>query len=160
MSKVYLISGFQNWGKTYSIEELFKGRKRFYNDSLYPFGGYNFCVQSQSNDDLGQRDFEKKITSRRTQLRNKGLQFTHLMAAFCPTKEPNNDSCEIIKNLFSNDQVFIIAIEYKWCTHAKLQVEELQNYYSTLRNVSIHTLRGDDIRSKGRRLETLLQPLL
>lgn len=160
MTNVYLISGFQNWGKTYLIEELFKGRKRFYFDSLYPFNGQYFCVQPQSNDDLGQTDFEKKITSRRAQLLNRGSQLTHLMAAFCPTKEPNNDSYQIVENLFSNDRVFIIAIEYKWCTHAKLQVEELQKYYAALHNVSIHTLEGEDIGSKGKRLEELLQTLL
>ena len=32
-------------------------------------------------------------------------------------QELNNDSREIINELFKNDDVYIIALEYKWCGH-------------------------------------------
>lgn len=160
MSNIYLLTGFQNWGKTFLIREMFNGRQRFFANRLYPYSGHDFSVQSQSNDDLGRAEFERRIIHRRNSVKNAGLQLTHLVAAFCPTKEPNNDSNAIVSNLFSNDRVFIIPIEYKWCEHAKLQVQKLRNYYANLPNVTIHTLGGRNSVTKWQRLNTLLQPLL
>ena len=54
------------------------------------------------------------------------------MSAFCPTRELSNDliydSREIINKLFKNDDVYIIALEYKWCGHAKLELKKINNY--------------------------------
>ncbi len=160
MRKVFLLTGFNNWGKSYLIEELFNGRKRFYHDKLYSYSGFKFCVQSQSNDDFGQKGYENIIEKRLNRLAKAKLDPSHIFTAFCPTKEPRNDSAAIISKLYSSDEVNIIAIEHKWCLHAKLKIKELQDYYSNLSNVSIHVLSEKNVQRKKKKLDDLLQPLL
>jgi len=159
MRKVFLITGFQNWGKTFLIQKMFKRTKYFY-DKQYKYLGYNFCVQSQSNDDLGKDGFEKIMNQRISALLKNGINPTHICAAFCPTKEDKNLSDEIIQNLFPNDEVHIIAIEYKWCLHAKLQIKEIENYYSHLKNVKVYVLSEKDQSKKSSALNELLKLLL
>lgn len=159
MSKVFLITGFQNWGKTFLINKMFK-RSKYYYKKLYPYHSVNFCVQPQSNDDLGKNKFESIINKRLSELKKIGIEPTHICTAFCPTKEDNNSSKEIIKNIFSNDEVYIIAIKYKWCLHAILEIEELKQYYSDLSNVRIHILSEKDISKKQNELSNLIKSLL
>jgi hypothetical protein len=161
MRKVFLLTGFNNWGKTYLITELFK-RKRFSKDELYLYNnsGHKFCVQSQSNDDLGRDRYENIIEERLRALSTVGKKPSHIFTAFCPTKEPNNDSSEIIKSLFGKDEVHILAIEYKWCLHAKLDITQIKNYYSNLKNVKVHVLSEKSPEKKKCKLDDLLKPLL
>ena len=51
MRKVFLITGFNNWGKTFLIKKMFHQKIYHYN-KLYKFLDINFCVQPQSNDDF------------------------------------------------------------------------------------------------------------
>lgn len=159
MSTVFLITGFNNWGKSHLIKGLFGGQ-RFLHDKLYPYGGHQFCVQSQSNDDIGQAGYEKIMRDRLAALRKAKKQPTHIMTAFCPSKEPINDSVSIIRNLYSNDQVHIIAIEYKWCLHAKLITNEIKSHFAANKNVTIHTLTEKNATKKLAALDRLLSPLL
>lgn len=159
MSKVFLITGFQNWGKTFLIQSMFT-KTRYLYDRQYKYLGFNFCVQSQSNDDLGKNGFEKIMKKRLSSLLNIGIIPTHICAAFCPTKEKNNRSDEIIQNLFSNDEVHVIALENKWCLHGKLQIIDIRNYYSHLKNVTVHVLSEKDLSKKQNALDELLKPLL
>lgn len=160
MSKVFLITGFQNWGKTFLIQDMFDKRIKFFYDKQYRYSNFNFCVQSQSNDDLGKDGFENIMKKRFSSLLKIGIKPTHICAAFCPTKEKNNLSDKIIENLFGNDEVHIIAIEYKWCLHGKLEISEIQNYYSHLKNVTIHVLSEKDPSKKRSALDKLLKSLL
>lgn len=139
---------------------MFNGRSRFSYDRQYQYFGFDFCVQSQSNDDLGKEGFENKIKKRLSALANIGIKPTHICAAFCPTKEPGNLSEDIILNLFPNDEVHIIAIEHKWCNHAKLQINALKQYYLHLSNVTVHSLSERDASKKKAALDELLKPLL
>lgn len=160
LRKVFLITGFQNWGKTHLIRAMFNGRSRFYYDSQYDYSGFKFCVQSQSNDDLGKKEFENKLKERLSSLSKVGMKPTHICAAFCPTKEPGNLSDEIISNLFQNDEVHVIAIEHKWCSQAKLHIGSVTRYYSHLSNVTVHSLSEKDAGKKKVALDKLLKPLL
>lgn len=160
MSKVFLITGFQNWGKTFLSHAMFNGRVKYFYDKLYHYAGHQFCVQSQSNDDLGKVGFEKIMQKRISELKTAGITPSHICAAFCPTKEPNNLSGKIIKKLFLKDEVHIIAIENKWCLHGKLQIKNIQNYYASLNNVTVHVLSEKDQAKKKAALDTLLKPLL
>lgn len=160
MSKVFLITGFQNWGKTFLIHEMFDGRVRYYYNKLYSYSGYDFCVQSQSNDDLGKEGFERIMKERLGELGKSGIKPGYICAAFCPTKEQNNLSDEIIKNLFPEDEVHVIAIENKWCLHGKLQVQHIKDFYADLKNVTVHVLSEQDKEKKKAALDHLLKPLL
>ena len=158
--KVYLLTGFNNWGKSSLIEEMFNGKKRFHNDKLYSYSGKKFCIQSQSNDDLGRKGYENKVLGRLRKLKEKNIVPSHILTAFCPTKEPENLSAEIIENLYKNCEVHIILIQYKWCLHAELRIEEIREYFSKLRNVKVHILSEPDCSKKKISLDSLMLPLL
>lgn len=139
MRKVFLLTGFQNWGKTWLIEKLFK-RQRFFEHSVYNYSGFQFCVIPKSNDDLGQSGYEAEYDRRIRKLKNKNIVPQYIFSAFCPTKEPSNLSDKIITNLYQVDHIILIPIEYKWCSHAKLQLNEITAYYSAFNNVTIQPL--------------------
>lgn len=139
--KVFLITGFQNWGKSFIIKELFNDRERFYKNKLYALCDKKFCVQSQSNDDLGDTGYINTLNSRLNKL---SLKPDYIISAFCPTKEPSNNSIEIIKNLYQNSDVYLITLENKWCLHAKLNINEITKYYSNLHNVQIENISEKD----------------
>jgi hypothetical protein len=139
MRKVFLLTGFQNWGKTWLIKKLFN-RQRFFEHSVYNYHGHSFCVIPKSNDDLGQLGYESEYHRRIKKLYGKNIVPQYIFSAFCPTKEPTNLSDQIISNLYRADQVILIPIEYKWCAHARLQLNEISTYYATLGNVSIQPL--------------------
>jgi len=148
--KVFLITGFQNWGKSFIIKELFKGKKRFYKNKLYKLCDKKFCVQSQSNDDWGETGYINAVNSRLNKL---DLKPDYIISAFCPTKEPSNDSINIIKNLYQNSDVYLIVLEYKWCLHAQLNINEITNYYSSFNNVQIITISEKDPKKKAQVVE-------
>ncbi|ENM5736151.1 hypothetical protein DU972_003793 [Vibrio mimicus] len=160
MSKVFLITGFQNWGKTFLIHAMFNGRVKYFYNQQYKYSNFDFCVQSQSNDDLGKNSFERIIKKRLLELSKSGVKPSHICAAFCPTKESNNLSDKIIENIFPEDEVYIIAIEHKWCLHGQLQIQEIQNYYSHLKNVTVHVVSEKDPTKKKAALDAVLKPLL
>ena len=148
--KVFLITGFQNWGKSFIIKELFNGRKRFYKNKLYKLCDKKFCVQSQSNDDWGETGYINAVNSRLNKLSSKP---NYIISAFCPTKEPSNDSIRIIKNLYQSSDVYLITLENKWCLHAQLNINEITNYYSNLHNVQIVNISEKDPKKKAQAVE-------
>ncbi|RXJ68209.1 hypothetical protein CRV08_08115 [Halarcobacter ebronensis] len=148
--KVFLITGFQNWGKSFIIKELFNGRERFYKNKLYKLCDKKFCVQSQSNDDWGETGYINAVNSR---LKKLGSNPDYIISAFCPTKEPSNDSIRIIKNLYQNADIYLIALEYKWCLHAQLNINELTTYYSNIHNLQIITINEKDPKKKTKAVE-------
>ncbi|MGZ4924203.1 MAG: hypothetical protein ACXV5H_09660 [Halobacteriota archaeon] len=159
MRKVFLLTGFQNWGKTRLIQELFS-RQRFYKGALYDFAGYSFCVMPQSNDDLGKEGYEDTYQERMDALKESASKPKYIFSAFCPTKEPWNQSDDILRNLYSKDQVILIPIEYKWCCHAKLQLNEIAQHYSAFTNLSIQPLSQKDPAKKLQSLQRIVQSCL
>ena len=99
MAKVFLITGFNNWGKTTIIEKLFQ-RQRFYRNTTYSSSSLvdssgkkpNFWVQQHSNDDIGKQNYIKKIES----YDRKPVKPAYILSAFCPTRELNNNSRNLI----------------------------------------------------------------
>ncbi|WP_022654554.1 hypothetical protein [Aquaspirillum serpens] len=159
MAKIYLITGFNNWGKTHLIQGIFN-KKKFFGGCPSVFSGKNFCVVPQSNDDLGQAGYITAYQNRINALGGNGHHVTHVVSAFCPTREPKNDSLAIIQQLFNNDQVFLIPIEYKWCGHAKLQLKEIANYFAPVTNLQIHPISQPNPSLVLQDLRKLLPPLL
>jgi len=144
--KVFLITGFQNWGKSFIIKELFNNKERFYKNKLYTLCGKKFCVQSQSNDDFGENRYINAINSR---LKKLSSNPNYIISAFCPTKEPSNDSMRIIQKLYQNAEIYLITLEYKWCLHAQLNINELTSYYSSLSNLQIININEKDPKKKA-----------
>ncbi len=129
MRNVFLLTGFNNWGKTTLINDLF-GKSRFIKDQLHTYANRDFCVIPQSNDDLGEDGYLEAYHERILKLAKNGIQPSYIFSAFCPTREPTNDSLRIISSIYAGDQVFIMPIVYKWCGHAKLRMPDINAYYS------------------------------
>ena len=159
MAKIYLITGFNNWGKTHLIQGLFN-KAHFRKGTPAVFSGHKFCVVPQSNDDLGQVRYITEYQKRISEITKNGHNASHFISAFCPTREPINNSIAIINQLFSQDQVFLIPIEYKWCGHAKLQLKEISNYFASVKNVQIHPLSQPNPNLALQDLKNLLTPIL
>ncbi len=107
MRKVFLLTGFQNWGKTWLIKKLFN-RQRFFEHSVYNYRDHSFCVIPKSNDDLGQLGYESEYHRRIKKLYGKNIVPQYIFSAFCPTKEPTNLSDQIISNFVE------FAFEYQF----------------------------------------------
>ena len=157
MRTVFLLTGFNNWGKTTLINDLFvKGR--FMKDRLHRYANHDFCVIPQSNDDLGEEGYIYAHDERVALLKKQGIAASNIFSAFCPTKEPNNYSPRIITKLYSNDKVYIIPIEYKWCGNAKLRLKEISSFYSNQANVTIKPITSNG--SQKTELNNLISQLL
>ena len=66
MRRAFLIVGFNNWGKTTLVYDLF-GKRRFlvgYGYRLQPDVGRCFTVESHSNDDTGEQRYIDLIEKR------------------------------------------------------------------------------------------------
>lgn len=148
--KVFLITGFQNWGKSHIIKELFNDREKFYRNKLYSLCGKKFCVQSQSNDDWGESGYIDAVNNRIAKLDSSP---DYIISAFCPTKEPRNDSRKIIQTLYRNADIYLITLEYKWCLHAQLNINELKAFFSNLQNVQIINISEKDPSKKAKLIE-------
>ncbi|WP_141639890.1 hypothetical protein [Cupriavidus basilensis] len=159
MANVYLITGFNNWGKTHLIKALF-GKEAFRKGVTHSHAGNEFCVIPQSNDDLGQAGYAKRYGEYIASLDKKGITPTHILSAFCPTGEPHNDSAKLINSLYRNDDVHMILLKHKWCGHAQLQIRSIEDYYAGIRNLKIHSLTQTNPNNKLADLKSLLAPIL
>jgi hypothetical protein len=160
MRKVFLLTGFNNWGKTTLINDLF-GKSRFAKHQLHNYAGKQFCVIPQSNDDLGEQGYINAYNQRISMLSQHGLKVDCIFSAFCPTKEPDNQSARIISAIYSGDDVFVLSILHKWCCHASLNVPEISSYYSSLGNVKVHTVSSyGSGTAKLTDLQAVIGPLL
>lgn len=139
MRKVFLVTGFNNWGKTTLLSDLF-GVKTFHKKTPQFYGKHQFLVMPQSNDDLHQDRYEKEFRDRLEKFEEINGKAKYIASAFCPTKETNNNSIEIIHNLFKGDKIEMLLLESKWCGHAKLIIPEITRFYSSERNVTIHSI--------------------
>jgi hypothetical protein len=122
--KVFLITGFNNWGKSTLINDLFQG-KRFSRTEPQELNssGVKFMVQSQSNDDLRHERYIEQVIAR-----SKGGNY--LVAAFCPSMESLNDSKVIISSAAFScfSEIHVLLLKYKWDLHAELCIESVSKY--------------------------------
>lgn len=137
MRKVFLITGFNNWGKTTLLTDIFKV-KAFRKGVLHPFTNFPFMVLPKSNDDIGKLGYEREYYERLQEIQTATGVPNYIASAFCPTQEKKNYSIDILRNLYAGDKIEMILLEYKWCDHAKLIVKEIEQFYSTERNVTVH----------------------
>jgi hypothetical protein len=137
MRKVFLIVGFNNWGKTTLLKDLF-GVKAFRKGRPYLYAGCPFLVLPNSNDDVGMRGYMRHYHDRLKEFRKAHRNVRYIASAFCPTREPRNDSLAILRTLYGADQVEMLLLKYKWCGHAKLLISEVEQFYSNEPNVTVH----------------------
>lgn len=158
MRKVFLVTGFNNWGKTRILSNAF-GVGAFRHDRLYPFqsSGCDFLVLPKSNDDLGLRGYCEDYYDRIAKIKEQGIRPKYIASAFCPTKEPVRrtkrgpktfTSVDIIRELYGKDEVHMLLIEYKWCGHARLCPQEIAAFYSTESNVTVHAIGASNYPSR------------
>jgi len=147
MRKVFLVTGFNNWGKTHIIADLF-GKRAFRRDRLHRFqgSGCDFMVMPYSNDDLGLYGYCEEYYERIAEL---PVGPKHVVSAFCPTKElerrkprgpKDKTSVDIITELYGDDEVHMLLLQHKWCDHAELHPVEIARFYASLSNVTITTI--------------------
>ena len=137
MRKVFLFTGFNNWGKTTLLADVF-GTKIFYKGVPEHFAGHDFLVMPQSNDDLGKIRYEREFLERLEIYKATLGQPEYVAAAFCPTKERRNNSIAIMKTLFSGAKIEMLLLEYKWCDQAKLILSEVDSHFSGEKSVTTH----------------------
>lgn len=150
MRKVFLVTGFNNWGKTRIISEAF-GKAAFRRNKLHQFqsSGCDFMVQPYSNDDLHLLGYCEQYYERIGILNKSKLAPKYIVSAFCPTKEKerrarkgpkDKTSIDIINELYGNDEVHMLLLLRKWCDHAELCPQDIAAFYSCLPNVTVTTI--------------------
>lgn len=143
MKRAILLTGFNNWGKTSHIYNLF-GRSRFYMGATYDISGVNasFTVESHSNDDFGEDRFVEAVEKRIDQSPSTARD---IFCAFCPTREVHNDSRRILqgKPFSSFGEIHLLLLKYKWDFHAELRIQEIRSYLSPIQNVQFYVIDAD-----------------
>lgn len=139
MSKAFLITGFNNWGKTTVINTLFNSKK-YYSGKTYSINGINkqFIVEGHSNDDIVGP--VRYINALKNKYGNKSPQLIDLFGALCPTRESINDSAVILNDSFFQQNftdIYLIYLEYKWDYHAKLLFNQIMGHYEESYNGTV-----------------------
>lgn len=146
MRRAFFITGFNNWGKSTIISDLFNNKKRFLYGYLYSISGVNFnaqfTVQSQSNDDLWEQGYIDRINER---IRTAPDGGQNLFSALCPTMETTNNFVRILTNppFTTYDHLYIFLIEFKWEHHARLSINNIQQAGRQIPNVSFIVINDD-----------------
>ena len=138
---VFLLTGFSDWGKSTLLKLLFgKAQKERFRSGATETAstGHNFLVVPQSNDDLGSSRYQRDVIHRVSKCTS--VLPPNFISAFCPTREPNNESTVIITNLYANCKIILMPIEHKWCGHAKLELPTLAAYYQHIPNLIIDSI--------------------
>lgn len=143
MKRAFLLTGFNNWGKTTQIYSLF-AQRRFNKGHTHRIAGVNasFTVESHSNDDFDENRFIRVIEDR---LAKSPTGENDLFCAFCPTRQNNNDSKRILSGKpFSRfDEVHLLLLKHKWDFHAELRIKEIQSYLAAISNVQFFSIDAD-----------------
>lgn len=146
MRHAFFITGFNNWGKTTLIYQLFSGR-RFMYGHRYKIDGMpeagHFTVQSQSNDDLGG---DKWVSTIHRRIETSNSHGYHLVAALCPSIEPANSFVAMLQDpmLAVYDQMNVLLLEYKWDHHARLLIDNITQTGSAIPNINFLVINADE----------------
>jgi len=83
MRRAILLSGFNNWGKSTHIRNIFH-HKRFRLGNEYQIQNINasFIVECRSNDDLSEKPYIDAVNKR---INNASNSSADVFCAFCPT---------------------------------------------------------------------------
>jgi len=147
MKRAFLLTGFNNWGKTTQIYKLFD-RSKFYYGKTYgiPNVKAEFIVESHSNDDFNESEFIDTIWEKYKQ----SPKTKDLFCAFCPTRDKYNDSYKILTSrpFTKYDEIHLILLRYKWDFHAELRVKEIKKYLSPIGNTRFFIVDADSNHTK------------
>ena len=145
MRQAIFLTGFNNWGKSSLIFELFGNQTRFWHGYTYGIVGVNFTiqftVQSQSNDDLGP-DYVDKIIERLGGAPDGG---DHLFSALCPSLEEGNSFVEILTHdpFTTYDRLHLLLLEFKWEHNARLLINNIVQAGQRIHNAQFHVINAD-----------------
>lgn len=143
MRKAIFITGFENWGKTTTICQLFD-RQNFYYGWAYSIDGINarFTIDSHSNDDLGALAWRERIMRRIEQENEPDL---HLIAALCPTIHPRNDFRVLLSQAPFDiyDELHILLLEFKFDHHARLMLDNIIRSGQDNPTIHFHVINAD-----------------
>jgi len=162
MKKAIFITGFNNWGKSTIITSLFDDRSRFYYGWTYPINNANFqdkfTVESHSNDDWWGQGWIDRLQER---IKNSPDNGQNIFTALCPTMHVNNNFVDLLnKSLFSEYQLYIFLIEYKFEHHAKLLINNIINAGQGIPQASFIVINADrDLQIEAERLEAKLRQI-
>ncbi|MBA5606800.1 hypothetical protein H3H36_15695 [Duganella sp. FT3S] len=159
MRKIFLITGFNNWGKTTLLSDLF-GVKAFRKTVPQYYKGHPFLVMPQSNDDLLKKGYEDEFADRLEKFEKVNGRAKYIASAFCPTKEPSNNSIDILRELFKGDKIEILLLEHKWCGQAKLIIPEVSSFYSREKNVTLHSVSSKSAAGKLSQAQSIFNATL
>jgi hypothetical protein len=170
MRKIFLVTGFNNWGKTHIIKAIFD-QEAFSRSMLHPLPdtAYNFMVQPYSNDDLGLLGYCEQYYERIGMLNNLGHTPKYMVSAFCPTRESqrrirngpkNQTSINIISELYGEDNVHILLLQHKWCGHAELHPNDITAFYAGLKNVTVTTITSETYSIRLKELNAAIRRVL
>lgn len=141
--KAIFIAGFENWGKTSVICQLFD-RQNFLFGWHYAIDDIDarFTVDSHSNDDLGGERWLELITRRIKQETEADL---HLISAICPTVHVSNDFCKLLSQspFGVYQELHILLLEFKFDHHARLMVDNIIQTGGAIPNVHFHVINAD-----------------
>ena len=152
MRQAHLICGFSNWGKSRTIFDLFRPKKRFYYDRSYRLRqlAVPMVVQSQSNDDVGINTLIWRI-NHRLNLTNAEVPTPDLIAAVCPTLELPallRDSA-----FDSFDQINLFLLRTKYDNLAQLRIPDIRQLVQADVRVNIIVIDGYDTVPIGQRAD-------
>jgi 2C-methyl-D-erythritol 2,4-cyclodiphosphate synthase len=145
MKQAVFITGFNNWGKSCIIGDLFD-RSHFYHKRTYPIIGVNFetqfTVETHSNDDWWGQKWIDKIFER---IGNSPDNGKNLLTALCPTMHENNNFIYLLsKPPFADyDKLHIFLIEYKFEHHAKLMIDNIITVGQHIPNANFIIINAD-----------------
>ncbi len=146
MRQASFITGFNNWGKTSIIQDLFGGRLRYLQGWKYRISDVNFntefTVETHSNDDYSGQNWVDIIQERIDNSDNNG---ENIFVALCPSLEAGNNFITLLSQpTFANyDRLNIFLIEYKWEHHAKLIIENIINSAKHIQNINFIVINAD-----------------
>jgi hypothetical protein len=146
MRRAVFITGFNNWGKTTIIQDLFGNRKKFFYGERYKIQHVafttEFTVESQSNDDLWGHSWVTKVQHRINKSPDNG---ENLVTALCPTMHNGNNFVDLLTTptFSSYDRLHIVLIEYKMEHHAKLLVDNILKDAQAIPNANFIVINHD-----------------
>ena len=158
MRRANFIVGFNNWGKSTIIFELF-GQWRFSYHLTYRLDNLpaRFVVQSVSNDDIGQ-DIINKIGIR---LNRTKKEKPDVFATLCPSMESWNDFRQVLQDkIFDDfDQINLFLIKYKWEHHAELRTDKIRRSLRGLAKINCIMIEADKGLPLAQRLNAKMEQI-
>ncbi|HXA02362.1 MAG TPA: hypothetical protein VNW99_10265 [Cytophagaceae bacterium] len=145
MRKAIFITGFNNWGKTTIINELFN-RNRYDYGWPYRIKGVDFntefTVEAHSNYDYPGQGWMDQIMRRIDRSLDNGQ---NLFTALYPTLDNGNNFTNLLQlSPFSTyDRLYIFLIENKWEHHAKLKINNIIQASQDIPNATFITINAD-----------------